>query len=56
MTENAGFLNTGHPLGVVFHSDRGSVDTSQAVEERADAHGVTLSCGEVGTAWDSAAA
>jgi transposase InsO family protein len=56
MAARAGYLNTGHPLGVVFHSDRGSQYTCEDVELWATSHQVTLSCGEVGVCWDNAVA
>ena len=52
MAADGGFLNTGHPLGVVFHTDRGSQYTSVDVQRWATTHDVILSCGEVGVCWD----
>lgn len=56
MAADGGFLSTGHDLGVVFHSDRGSQYTSVDVQRWATAHDVILSCGEVGVCWDNAVA
>lgn len=56
MAEGGGFLNHGHPLGVVFHSDRGSQYTSKGVQKWATKHKVTLSCGATGVCWDNAVA
>jgi transposase InsO family protein len=56
MAADGGFLNSGHALGVVFHSDRGSVYTSEDVERWATAHDVILSCGAIGVCWDNAVA
>ena len=56
MAADGGFLGTGHPLGVVFHTDRGSQYTSVDVQRWASAHDVILSCGEVGVCWDNAVA
>ena len=48
MAKAGGFFDTGHPLGVVFHTDRGSQYTSADVERWATRNGIELSCGEVG--------
>jgi len=52
MAKTGGFFSAGHPLGVVFHTDRGSQYTSDDVEKWATRNHVTLSCGEVGVCWD----
>jgi len=46
----------GHVAGVVFHSDRGSVYTSNTFGEVCDSHGVIQSMGATGVCWDNAAA
>jgi putative transposase len=47
----------GHPVaGVIFHSDRGTQYTSQALRQVADTHGVLLSVGRTGVCWDNALA
>jgi transposase InsO family protein len=46
----------GHVAGVVFHSDRGSVYTSNTFGELCDSHGVVQSMGATGVCWDNAAA
>ena len=56
MAEGGGFLNQGHPLGVVFHSDRGSQYTSKDVQTWATKRKVTLSCGATGVCWDNVVA
>ncbi|MEE1806854.1 DDE-type integrase/transposase/recombinase, partial [Streptomyces sp. BE133] len=42
--------------GVIFHSDRGSEDTSEAYNNLCDRLGVVQSMGRVGSALDNAAA
>ncbi|WP_425305853.1 IS3 family transposase [Agromyces archimandritae] len=42
--------------GAIFHSDRGSVYTSQAYADIADSLGVRLSVGRTGVCWDNAVA
>jgi transposase InsO family protein len=46
----------GHVAGVVFHTDRGSVYTSNTFGELCNAHGVTQSMGATGVCWDNSVA
>lgn len=46
----------GHVEGVIFHSDRGSQDTSAEFGALCEAHGVQQSMGKTGVCWDNALA
>ncbi len=42
------------PIGLVFHSDRGSQYTSKRYRKLLDGHGIRASMGDVGACWDNA--
>lgn len=46
----------GHVAGVVFHSDRGSVYTSNTYGELCGRHGIVQSMGATGVCWDNSVA
>jgi putative transposase len=46
----------GHVAGVVFHTDRGSVYTSNTFGELCDSNGIVQSMGATGVCWDNAVA
>ena len=46
----------GHVAGVVFHSDRGSVYTSNTYGELCGLHGIVQSMGATGVCWDNSVA
>lgn len=56
MAKDGGFIDNRHPLGAVFHTDRGSQYTSADLERWAARNGVALSCGATGVCWDNAVA
>ena len=50
------FINRRPPVGVIFHTDRGSQYTSRNFADLARANGVQLSVGRTGECWDNAVA
>lgn len=49
-------LRGGTPVGVVFHSDRGTQYASEQITEFATKNGITRSMGKTGICWDNAMA